>query len=434
MNDIAQVTATPADKLDLGFMPIEDAGFSKNPYPILQAVRAKHPWLAKCEVGYIIHGYQAMKDLMWMDDKLRTSNDSVVSIMGAEGTLFGDHIGRQILAKRGPDHARIRGSVAEAFTPRNVNRYRALMRDVISKLLDEWAPAGRMDVAEFAAFFPITIACALVGAPAESVKPITAALETFGRGAFSLDPTQLPAMDAALHVTWDFVDGLVVERERTGGGDPHDILNVLISAKRAGQIDDTELRDLLMFIVNAGYDTSKNMITLIMYTMLDHPDQWARCAEDPIYCRRVVEEQFRYRAVASPYRTVAEDLVYRDVRLPKDTLLVFPLPLAGHDPDAFPEPDAFDPEREKKNGHIGFGRGLHMCLGQHLAKAQIEEGIHMIAQRVLNPKLDGEVQWRGFAGVWGLKTLPIKFTPGERRAERADMKEIDAAAEGARED
>jgi cytochrome P450 len=434
MNDVAQIAATPADKLDLGVLPIEDPAFAANPYPYLEAARARHPWLSRCNVGYVIHGYQAIKDLMWLDDKLRTSNDSVVEIMGAKGTFWGDHIERQILARAGADHARIRGAVAEAFTPRNVNRYRALMRQVISDLLDEWAPKGAFDVAEFASYFPIVIACALVGAPPESIEPIREALETFGRGAFALDPAQLPAMDAALRRTWDFADDLVVERERTGGGDPHDVLNVLIAAKRAGQIDDTELRDLLLFILNAGYDTSKNMITMIVQTMLEHPDQWARCAEDPIFCRKVVDEQFRWRNTASPYRTVAEDVVYDGVRLPKDSLLVFPLPLSGRDPEAFDDADAFDPEHPQKNRHIGFGRGAHMCLGQHLAKAQIEEGIHVMAQRLTEPKLAGEIVWRSYPGVWGLITLPIAFTPGARRQDTEAHKEIDATAEGAPQD
>jgi cytochrome P450 len=433
MNDV-QAPVRPAADLDLGYLPIDEAGFAANPYPYLEAAQAKHPWLSRCNVGYVIHGYQAMKDIMWMDDKLRTSNDAVVDIMGARGTFWGDHIERQILARSGADHARIRSSVQEAFTPRNVNRYRALMREVISDLLDEWAPKGAFDVAEFAAYFPIVIACALVGAPPSSHEPIRDALETFGRGAFALDPAQLPAMDAALRVTWDFADGLVVERERTGGGEPHDVLNVLIGAKRAGKIDDTELRDLLLFILNAGYDTSKNMITMIVQTMLDHPDYWARCAEDPIFCRKVVDEQFRWRNTASPYRTVAEDVDYQGVRLPKDSLLVFPLPLSGRDPAAFDHAADFDPDHPQPNRHIGFGRGVHMCLGQHLAKAQIEEGIHVMAQRLVNPKLAGEIHWRSYPGVWGVLTLPITFTPGARREDTDEHKAIDAAAEGAPED
>ena len=425
--------ATPAADLDLGFMPIEDPDFAKDPYPATAAARARHPWLARCEVGYVVHGYQAIKDLMWMDDRLRTSNDAVVAIMGAGDTRWGQHINRQILARSGPDHARLRGSVAEAFTPRNVNRYRALMRAVISDLLDAWAPRGRFDVAEFASHFPIAIATALVGAPRDSVEPVLEAMETLGL-AFSLDASLLPAFEEAFVSLWDFVEALVAERERTGGGEPDEVLNVLIAAKNAGRIDEVELRDMLVFIFNAGYDTSKNMITLLTYTLLEHPRHWARCAEDPVFCRRVVEEQFRYRNTANPYRTVAEEVVYEGVRLPKDTLLVFALPLAGRDPAAFEAPDAFDPEQGQQNRHIGFGRGMHMCLGQHLAKAQIEEGVHMMAQRLTQPRLAGEVAWRPYAGVWGLRTLPIEFTPAPRRDERSNAHAIDSAAEGAPQD
>ena len=433
MNDVTPADAAALTGLDLGYIAMETPEFARDPYPALEAARARHPWLARCEVGYLVHGYQAIKDLMLMDDKLRTSNDAVVDIMGAGETHWGQHINRQILARSGPDHTRLRNSVAMAFTPRNVNRYRALMRSVISDLLDEWAPKGKFDVAEFAAYFPITIATALVGAPRDSVKPVLTAMETLGL-AFSLDASLLPKFEEAFDTIWDFVDRLVVERERNGGGEPDEVLNVLIAAKTAGQLDDVELRDMLTFLFNAGYDTSKNMITLLMYTMLDHPEDWARCAEDPIHCRRVVDEQFRFRNTASPYRTVAQDFAYQGVQMPKDTLLVFALPLSGRDPAAFEEADDFEPERARQNRHVGFGRGMHMCLGQHLAKAQIEEGIHMMAQRLTNPRLAGEIAWRPYPGVWGLRTLPIEFTPALRRAEREDAHTIDAAAEGAPQD
>jgi cytochrome P450 len=146
-----------------------------------------------------------------------------------------------------------------------------------------------------------------------------------------------------------------------------------------------------------------------------------------------VEEQFRYQNVSTPFRTVAKDFEYRGVRFPKDTMIAFPLPLAGRDPNAFKKADTFDPEREVdlQARHIGFGRGMHMCLGQHFAKAQIEEGIHMIAQRITKMKLAGEVTWRPFSGVWGLHTLPITFTPAPRRRESEAAKAIDATAGGA---
>jgi cytochrome P450 len=71
---------------------------------------------------------------------------------------------------------------------------------------------------------------------------------------------------------------------------------------------------------------------------------------------------------------------------------------------------AFDPEREQEARHLAFGRGTHICLGQYLATAQMEEGLHLIAQRIANPRLDGEVTWRPFrGGAWGIRSLPIRF-------------------------
>ena len=403
-------------ELDLGVMPIERPDFGADPLPYLEAARGRHAWLARCNVGYVIHQYQAIKELIYMDDKLRSSNDSVTQIMGAKGTRWGRFIENQILAKSGPEHARLRASVTASFTPRNINCYRSMMRQVVSDLLNEWVPKGEFDFAVFASYFPIAVTCGMVGAPQDSIGPIRDSLETQGL-AFSLDSSLMPAMEAAFEVISGFVDRLIADRERKGRGDQGEILNKLIAARDAGHLNEIELRDLLIFIFAAGYDTSKNMLTLLMYSMLNNPEYWERCAEDRAFCDNLVEEQFRHTSVASPYRTVAEEFVYRDVKFPKGTLLVFPLPLAGQDPSSFTNPRVFDPQRAAVNRHIAFGRGKHMCLGQHLAKAQIEEGTHLIAQRITKPKLVGEISWRPFPGVWGIRTLPIRFVPGVERSQ-----------------
>jgi cytochrome P450 len=84
--------------------------------------------------------------------------------------------------------------------------------------------------------------------------------------------------------------------------------------------------------------------------------------------------------------------------------------VSGRDPGAFDNPDVFDPERPRKSPTMPFGLGPHMCLGQHLARAQIEEGLHIIAQRLKDPKRNGANGWREFPGVWGVRGLPIAFT------------------------
>ncbi len=149
-----------------------------------------------------------------------------------------------------------------------------------------------------------------------------------------------------------------------------------------------------------------------MHTLLDHPAIYARCAEDADHCRKVIRESLRRTSVVSPNRTLYEDVEYDGVLFPKGTYICFTLALTGRDPAAFAEPMDFDPEREQDPRHIAFGRGTHLCLGQYLATAQMEEGLHLIAQRIRQPSQAGVVKWRPFrSGAWGIGTLPLKFVP-----------------------
>jgi cytochrome P450 len=100
-------------------------------------------------------------------------------------------------------------------------------------------------------------------------------------------------------------------------------------------------------------------------------------------------------------------IVYRDVEIPGNSMVFFPVSIAGRDPAAVDDPDRFDPDRMQTNKHLAFGRGAHICLGQFIARAQIEEALHLIAQRIKNPQRAGQSAWRNFFGVWGMRGLPI---------------------------
>jgi cytochrome P450 len=401
--------------LNLPFLPFDGPEFAADPMRFIEPARREHPWLARCSVGYIVHEYNAMKDLYLMDDKLHISAGQLTEIMGAKGTPWGRFMEDQLIAAQGARHARIRSSVAASFTPRRVNTLRPLMREVVSRLLDVWAPKGAFDFAEFASNFPIRVMFGFMGTSDEAFESIRTSLETQGLS-YSMDPSLLPAMERAYKVLWDFVDQLVEERQKGGGTNEGQLLDDLLAANAAGQLNDVEVRELLIFLFAAAYDTSKNMTTLFVYQMLERPEIWTRCAEDRAYCDRAVEEVFRHTSVSNVPRTVRDEVVYREVVFPKDTVLILPLSIAGQDPTAFPDPKELRPERVHTNRHIAFGRGMHMCLGQHLARAQIEEGVHLMAQRITKPKLAGKVTWRRFPGAWGIESLPIAFEPGEARA------------------
>jgi cytochrome P450 len=402
------------DDLTLYRLPVDDHAFWADPFPEIDAARRQHPWLARTDYGHFVHGYQAIKDIISLDERLRPNFDELVKFYGVEGTPWAKFQVEQLIGHTGEKHRRIRNSVGDAFTPRNVNRHLGLIRRNAASLLDEWVPKGSFDFTEFAACYPISVLCGLLGTTTDDIPRIRHALETQTR-LTSRDPAIVPDLLAGYHVLWEYCDNLITEREKQGTGHGG-LLDQLIAAKTCGQLDETELRYLLMILFPAGYDTSKNMLGLIMYQMLAHPAYWTRCAEDLGYCAKVTEEMFRHTSTAIMSRTVTQSFEYDGVLFPEDTRLLFGNSIAGRDPAAFEDANTFNPERVHKNRHVAFGRGAHICLGQHMAKIQITEGIHLMAQRIRNPRSAGKVAWRNFLGIWGLETLPIEFDPADAPA------------------
>ena len=401
-------------ELELAYLPMEDAAFEANPFAYLGEVRGKHPWLAKCAFGYVVHEYAAMQDLLLMDGQIQAAYAHVADVMGTHGTPWGRWTENHMLAVAGDTHKRMRDVLVPKFTPRKANQNRALMRQVISALLDEWVPKGEFDFEEFAAFFPITVMCTMIGAPPSVIPTLHRSLEALGLSA-SMKREHVPALQTAFIQMDEFVQQLVADR-RAGqrpGAQP-DMLDDLIAAEDEGGLSDRELYDLLIFLFVAGYDTSKNMLTFIMNALIDHPEDYEKCAVDPEFCRKVMDETFRYNSVGTAPRLAAEEVTYRGVTIPQGTALFFPLSISGRDPSSFQDPENFNPHLNRDKRHLAFGRGMHICLGQFIARAQIEEGLHLIAQRIKNPHRAGPSGWRPFFGTWGMRGLPITFTPADR--------------------
>ena len=375
----------------------------------------KHSWLARSDAGYVIFELQAIKDLLVQDDKFRTSFDGIVDIMGARGTPWGRFAEEQMIALPDRDHRILRDTFAAKFTPRHAGRVRPLMREVMLALLQEWAPRRSIDFAEFASYFPVSVMTRMIGAPVEAIPGLRSAMEALGL-AFSMDKTMLPALNEGMERLETFATQLISDRRANPrSGEDTDLLDLLITAGDEGGVSDRVLFDLLIFLFVAGYDTSKNVLTYMMHLMLRNPDIYRRCADDLDYCERAVEEALRMFNPSSVFRTSTQDIVYRDVLIPRDTMLFFTLNVSGRDPTAFADADRFDPDRtmDPSRRHVAFGRGKHICLGQYIARAQLQEGIHLIAQHMRDPKQAGEPGWRPFPGVWGLTGLPISFTPAE---------------------
>jgi len=391
-------------------MPVETPEFAADPGSFVRKARERHPWLARFSQGYVVHGYHALETLFADDENLLPGFGPIIDFYGVRGTMWARFMDEIVIAISGERHTRLRGSVAHAFTPRRANKEREMMQKVVTELLDEWAPAGEFDFALFASYFPVSVMCGLLGVSTEKLPSMRDALENQLKS-LTLDPAAKPLFMAGWDVLWDFADTTVKDREASGEYDEDLLLDALIAAKNAGDLDETELRFMLLTVLVAGYDTSKNQLTMTMYRLLENPDLYRRCAEDVQFCRKVTEESLRHTAIASPVRQVAHDFVFDGFQFRKGDMLVMAAPLSGRDPTVFPDPDTFDVERENAGRHLAFGRGAHICLGQFIARNQMQEGLHLIAKRLCNPRLNGDVAWRPFLGAYGLQTLPIAFDP-----------------------
>lgn len=400
-----------AAEAPLPLVPVDTLEFSRDPQPYIDAARQAHPWLGRFSQGYVVYGHDAVSDLLQDDEHLVTGLDNIVDFYGVRGTMWGRFMTEMVKAANGDVHERLRSSVAYAFTPRQANLARPLMRRVMTELLDEWAPRGAVNFADFAAFFPVTVMCGLLGVSAEPVPGLRSAIEHH-ISSLTMDPETRPHFMAAWEQLWDFADTLVTEREAGGEYDETSILDLIIAAGNSGELlDGDEVRIMLLTLFIAGYDTTKNQLTHTMKLLLDQPEIYARCADDAEFCRKVVNEALRHSSIATPYREVSRDFVYKGHEFRKGEMVICAPPLAGRDPEVFPDPLKFDPMRANANRNLAFGRGPHICLGQFIARASLEEGIHLIAQRFRNPRLDGKIVWRNFLGAWGMLDLPIAFDP-----------------------
>ena len=408
----------PGKDLDLPYLTMEEDAFAADPFPHFARARAQHPWLARWMLGYVVTDYEAMRFVFSDESKLRPMYEEVIDTLDARGTPWGEFQARHLLAQTGAAHKRLRDVVAFAFTPRRANMHRPLMREVITTLLDLWAPKRAFNFEEFASYYPITVMCRQIGASPDVIPELRDAMSAIGLSS-SLDKRYMPEMQAGVVTMEHFTAKLLADR-RAGKRvwEESDLLDALLDAQRGTDLTDQELTDLLIVLFVGGYDTSKNMLTMIMRLMIDRPEIYARCATDAEYSKSVVEEAFRYHSSTSGQRYLNEDIVYRDVLLEKDALVWCPFSVAMHDDRYASDADAFIPGRKTESRHIGFGLGPHMCIGQWLARAQIEEGFHLISQRILNPRSTGPQGFRPFPGVWGISGLPIEFdlAPADAKA------------------
>lgn len=375
----------------------------------LASARQQH-WLARMPLGYSVTRYEDVVAIL-RDRRFHSALGMLATMSGVSDPDLSARQQRSILGMEGDEHARLRRLVAPAFTPKAADRLRPFMRSVVTGLADAVVPEGRCEfVRDICEPYPIPIICELLGAPKEDWKLFSAWATDIFR-IFNGDIAgDLEKIKAAMTELDGYVRAMIAER-RSRPAD--DLLSAMIAAEEAGdRLSTDELVMMTEAVLMAGTDTTRNQLACAVAVYTEHPDQWRALADDPSLAPRAVEESLRFLgAVRGTARIASEDIEYRDVVFPAGTLVAVSLASANFDADAVPgDLEVFDSTRQMAVPQMTLGAGIHHCLGASLARAELQEALPILAQRMPNLRVDGEIEWKpDTVGIWGPAVLPIRF-------------------------
>jgi cytochrome P450 len=312
-----------------------------------------------------------------------------------------------------PEHARLRRLVSRAFTPRAIDELRHRIQEITTTLLDELDDATACDlVATYASQIPIQVIAEMLGIPRDEI-PRLYALADPGTKLLTNTAVSWKDFQTATAALREFEDYFVahIERLRHGGGDD----SILSAVLQDSELTDFEVRMFAGLLLGAGFITTANAFGNAVVALVGHPDQLARLQAYPEGWPNAVEEVLRYDSVIQLGVRVATETLQLDGHTVRQGAAVFLLVGgANRDPAIFERPDEFDTARANARDHIGFGTGIHVCLGAPLARMELHIGLQALFERFPQLTLAGEPTLNDSTLLHGIKHLPVTLGPRPR--------------------
>ena len=313
-----------------------------------------------------------------------------------------------------PDHTRLRRLVSKAFTPRRVAAFAPRVQQLTDGLVDRFADRGEADlIHEFAFPLPIYAICDLLGVPAEDADDFrdwAGMMIRHGGGPRGGVGRAVKKMRGSL--------AELIHRKRAEEGD--DLISGLIRASDHGEhLSENEVAAMAFILLFAGFETTVNLIGNGTLSLLRHPEQRAHFAGvvasgEQSALAAAVEELLRYDGPVelATWRFAAQDLRLGGQRIARGEPVLVVLASADRDPARFGHPDVLDLARTD-NQHLGYGHGVHYCLGAPLARLEGQAALSTLFRRLPDMELavpDEDLRWRGGLIMRGLRSLPVTFT------------------------
>jgi cytochrome P450 len=309
-----------------------------------------------------------------------------------------------------PEHTRLRRILSGTFTPRQIEGWRPRVREITAALVTEIAAAeGPVDLVEAFAFpLPSLVICELMGVPAQDQGRFRHWTSVFLSTAdASAEDRMVAAMEFA-----GYAADLVAEHRRRDG---EDLIDVLVGARDSDdRLTEDELISLVFGLILAGHETTASLISRGSLRLLSHPERWKALAADPDLVPAAVEEILRYDGPGGygVLRRMTERVELSGGTVEAGEAVFLLLPAGNMDPDAFPDPERFDPSRFTGDHapHLAFGHGPHYCLGANLARMELQEAFgalvtHLPTLHLARPATD--VPWIGEAVIHRPVEVPV---------------------------
>ncbi|MET8558786.1 cytochrome P450 [Streptomyces sp. NPDC004959] len=326
------------------------------------------------------------------------------------GSKAGSETRRSFINMDDPEHSRLRRMVTAPFAIRKMQALRPAVQRIVDDLIDDLlaGPKPADLVQAFALPVPSLVICALLGVPYADHGLFQRHTQVLVRR--SSKPEEVVAASEALT---DYLDALLVEKETHP---EEDLLSDIATRQvAAGQLTRREAARMGVLLLAAGHETTANMIALGTLALLQNPDQLdaLRAADDPKTVAAAVEELLRYLTIVhSGRRRVAlEDITYGGVTIRAGEGVILAGETANRDPEAFPDPDRLDLGRDARR-HVAFGFGVHQCLGQPLARMELQVVYSTLYRRVPTLALATDierVEFKHDGAIFGVYELPVTW-------------------------
>ncbi|WP_199434228.1 cytochrome P450 [Qaidamihabitans albus] len=308
-----------------------------------------------------------------------------------------------------PLHTAYRRLMTEALSPARVREMKPFLERTIADLVDRFVEAGGGDfVRDVALPLPLVVLTELVGFDTETVQKFREVTEQMWAG-LAADEEEVDFTGARARI-YDLMRAEIAEHRASGR---EDFVTDLLDAEVDGRpLSEDEMISILATFAVAGHETTMNSASTLVHLLVAEPDHQDRLRANPDLAPRYVEEMLRHRSPAQNFarRTTCPVTVGGQDIAEGDAVLLS-LAAANRDPGRFPDPDRFDPDRDAR-GHLGFGWGIHQCLGAALARSELAI---LLWRLCAHPPLAaaGEVRWSGLQGGnhLGPTTLPVRFGP-----------------------